>query len=267
VDPELKGLYRTRIQEVYRLMESAGLPVRFVPRQQLQGADGVTVLYLVGPCMMDTSLATALRGFVERGGTLIAEPGLGYRLANTWSPPVIPPEGLDAVFGIREHGLTQRHEPFPCKGVGGMPDGMFTTHQADLEAISAEVIAVFDDGAPAVTRQRCGMGSGIYLAGCPDAAQAAFARALLATARVKASALNGVEASPVPTLRLRLGISGDHAVLFWFNTGTAPATVRLSIEKMKALRLIAGGRCEGDSVVLPAGTVTIAVMPRTAIGG
>ena len=266
VDPEQDGLYLNRIQEIYRLMEVAGFPVRFIPRQDFQHADGVKVLYLVGPCMMDASLAAALRGFVEQGGTLIAEPGLGYRLANTWTPAVIPPYGLDEVFGVQERGMARRHEPFAFHGAAGIPDAAFTTHKVRLDVAGAEVLAVFEDGAPAVTRKRCGMGSGVYLAGCPDAGHAAFAIALLASAGVRPAAADVLDSKPSPFLRCRLGISGDQAVLFWFNMRPTPEIVRLSSEKMDDLRLITGGRREGGSIVLPAETVTIAVIPITAIG-
>jgi beta-galactosidase GanA len=265
VDPELKGLYLKRIHECYRLMESSGLPVRFVPRQDMSGTNGLKILYLVGPCMMDAGLATVLHGFVSQGGTVIAEPGLGYRLDNTWTPSVVPPEGLDGVFGIREGSLMVRGEPFAITGVGSMPDGMFVTHQSHLDVISADVIAVFGDGSPAVTRQRCGKGYAIYLAGCIDASSVLFAKAVLESAGVRAPAVNRVESSAHPMVRLRMGVSGDHAVLFWFNSGTSSASVRLTAGDTETMRLITGGKREGDSLVLPADSVTIAVMPRTAI--
>lgn len=267
VDPELNGLYRTRIQEVYRLMESAGLPVRFIPRQDFQRTDGLKVLYLVGPCLMDTSLAVAVREFVERGGTAIAEPGLGYRLGNTWTPPVVPPYGMDELFGVREQELTRRQEPFGFTGSAGMPDGVFATHRTSLEVADAAILAAFADGAPAVTRKRCGKGAAIYLAGCPEDGSTGLMNALLADAAVKPAAADLFDPTPSPSFRFRLGFSGDQALLFWFNTGQEPESVRLSHpEKMDALRLIWGGRREGDAVVLPARTVTIAMIPRTAIG-
>jgi beta-galactosidase len=77
--------------------------------------DDYDVLYLAYPAMLPASVAERLRGWVERGGTLISEGCPGYFGDAGRVGTVQPNHGLDVVFGAREE-----HVEFTPDILGGL---------------------------------------------------------------------------------------------------------------------------------------------------
>ena len=117
------------------------------------------LLYLPYPVMLRQATADALRRWVERGGTLVAEGCLGYFGDRVRVGTVQPNLGLDEVFGAREsyvefapdllEGLTF------STGEQTVPGGVFL--QA-YEPTDGEAVGWYEDGQVAVVDHGFGAG-------------------------------------------------------------------------------------------------------------
>jgi beta-galactosidase GanA len=119
-----------------------------------------------------------LRSFVEGGGTLIAEVGFGRYDERFYYNPVVPPFGLDELFGYREReslGLNPQPKPKDVPGSDQVyydPEIAFTlpvaarikghTYLAPLEVTSAETIATCR-GMKVAVRKHVGKGWVYYI--------------------------------------------------------------------------------------------------------
>jgi len=98
--------YKNSIKGYYAMLWASGLNVDFVPSQQFQKIakyPGVILPYFT---RLDKKKAYTLRRYVKNGGVVIADPGLGLRDDRNWVREVMPPFGLEEVFGVR-HGFLE----------------------------------------------------------------------------------------------------------------------------------------------------------------
>ncbi len=146
----------------------------------------IDVLYLPFPIMMTKELAVKIRDYVDGGGTVISEGGLGCYDHRTWFSPTIPGEGLDRLFGVKETEILPDRE--------GMPpfrDSFFEKHyNLDVDFLladgttgsfsgalfkrivqpkEAQVVGTYcENGKPAIFRNNVGKGTTYYLATHPS---------------------------------------------------------------------------------------------------
>ena len=88
-------------QGYYQALWNMDLFVDFVEPQSLSKRDYKVIIapwHLIGK----KSTLDYLRHFVEDGGTLLIETGFGMYDERFYYNPVVPPEGLDQLFGYRE---------------------------------------------------------------------------------------------------------------------------------------------------------------------
>lgn len=91
--------YAQSARGAYQGFFEAGLQPDWV---LIDHVDECAILYLPFPAMLPASAAERLRGWVERGGTLISEGCPGYFGDRGHVGTVQPDHGLDALFGARE---------------------------------------------------------------------------------------------------------------------------------------------------------------------
>jgi hypothetical protein len=133
------------------------------------------VLYVTDPCISRAAVAK-ITEWVMRGGHMYGSCAAGSR--NEFGEPAT---GLDKIFGVRTKGkITVQPGRYHIRGaLNGMKfiDKVRMNSQSSFGAIgikapitpapSARVIGKFDDGSPAVVRNRFGRGEAIYSATCP----------------------------------------------------------------------------------------------------
>jgi hypothetical protein len=126
-------------------------------------AAGYRALVLSVQVMMDEELAERLTEFVREGGLLMAESPFAEVDLSGRGLPGKPGCGLDRLFGVRI-AKTTRGDP----GVINTDAGVITGwgFHSEVQPDGAEVIGRFADGAPAVTRNKFGKGSAVFVGAC-----------------------------------------------------------------------------------------------------
>ncbi|MHB1462055.1 MAG: beta-galactosidase [Armatimonadota bacterium] len=180
------GMHDQAVQGVYQTLYNNNYRVRFIHPSDLQR--GIpqscrTVIYPF-PYVLDQPTADGLKLWVEQGGSLIGEAFFGNLVReNSMHSMTVPGYGFDEVFGARE-GVVQ---PFTAQadlyrggrelGMSQLGPIMTTTvdlpglaagHRAQgflvhipLIASSAQTLATFGDGSPAVTLNNYGKGQAV----------------------------------------------------------------------------------------------------------
>jgi len=108
------------------------LPIDFIEPASVENAHHKVLVvpwHLIGKA----ATAEALRRFAERGGTVILESGFGRFDERYYANPVVPPHGLDEVFGYRER------ESLAVKD-GKLPLGALEEAPSDAEAYEALMV-------------------------------------------------------------------------------------------------------------------------------
>ncbi|MEK7475748.1 MAG: beta-galactosidase [Candidatus Coatesbacteria bacterium] len=138
--------------------------VIFAGQVRAGGAGRHRALLLAAPVMMDRELASRLASFVSAGGLLIAESRFAEVDRNGGDLEVTPGFGLDRVFGVRTRpGDVSAGADILC---GKVPVSG-NVARSTLEPGRARVIGTFaGDGAPAVTANRHGKGTAVFLGAC-----------------------------------------------------------------------------------------------------
>lgn len=145
----------------YRLFWRNGLSVEFCDMEKLEDQDHHSPVMML-PCILDISKekATFLKEYVRRGGILIADARLG--IINEYG--CVPSEGvpgaeLSKLFGLREVDVSSG-ETIDF-GSGPMPTGFMTQKLAIGD--NTEVLAVMEDGSPAIVLHHYGEGTTLYV--------------------------------------------------------------------------------------------------------
>jgi hypothetical protein len=133
------------------------------------------VLVLPCPYYLNSDVADAVRRWVERGGTVIAEAYIaGWNAEADRHHSTIPGYGLHEVFGVRQRNAlpasTGGVEPGirlrMADNIDGLPAGLIATGTIVQETFfveEAEVLASYENGQPAATLARYGEGKAIAI--------------------------------------------------------------------------------------------------------
>lgn len=146
---------------------------------------GIDVLYLPIPIMLTVPLAQKIKAYVQAGGTVISEGGLGSYDHRTWFSPTIPGGGLEEVFSVKEEQVLPDREGMPYRGeplekhydlgiryvipgkCSGLMEGALFKRLA--KPVKAEPVGWFrESGQPALFRHRYGKGTAYYITTHPS---------------------------------------------------------------------------------------------------
>lgn len=164
MDAFLRGVQRfpAALAGWYRAFWSSGIPVGISELSMLDEKD-LAAPVLVLPSLISFSEADAqkLAGYVENGGTLIADARLG--VCDQWGDvraEGLPGRTLSPVFGVREIDVAG---PIDFHVDAQSLRGSFLSQILEV-AEGTEVLAATADGRPAVVANRFGRGRTIYFA-------------------------------------------------------------------------------------------------------
>jgi hypothetical protein len=171
---EMDGFYNSQWSDIYirslwalyETLRRKNIPVRLVPHQHLDSVlPSLKTFFLPGHGYMDAALAATLRRFVENGGHLIGQAGVGFRKENTWVSTVIPSHNLDKLFDVTERTRTFMDQLFPLLDSRRRVIDKLHGFKIDLECHDATAKAKFQDGAVALAAHPFGRGRTHYLGG------------------------------------------------------------------------------------------------------
>lgn len=158
------GKYAQAVRGTYKAFSQAGYQVDFA---QIDQISDYGLVYLPFPLMIESTSAEALTNYVKNGGVLISEAcpaqfgEAGYVQVDT------PGYGLDKIFGVHAlSGPETIHDVYPTIGWNGASVGC-VVHRQQFEVDSAEVLAEYSDGGPAVTVNSFGSGCAVLIGTYP----------------------------------------------------------------------------------------------------
>lgn len=159
-------LYAAGLSGAFQAAYRASIPVRFFHQDYIDELldSGIKTLYLPMPLVLNEHEVEVLRRFVEAGGTLVSEACPGLYREN----------------GILEQRSEALHRLFNLTHleIEASPDwGAVTARWLDCDTTftgrlyrqivkpgrGVSVLAAFEDGAPAVTEYRCGLGRAVWI--------------------------------------------------------------------------------------------------------
>jgi beta-galactosidase len=250
---------RDSLMGTYRAFFEQQVPVDFVDPVALDAPHlaQYKILFLPYPVMLSRSAAEAVKQYVARGGTAVAEARLAWNDERGYASPVIPGFGLDQVFGAREELIRPEDETQllieDATGLPGFKAGdavAMTAFEEDLTPVDGgRVMARFPDGKAAMVETAYGRGRAILIGSFAGLAyqrkhDSSTARLLVALAdaagierQVRISGQGSGE------LEVRRLTSGDRQFLFAFNHGSDAANAAISLRlpwKATARDLISG---------------------------
>jgi len=169
------GKYAQAVRGAYKALSQAGYQVDFVRPDQLEG---YPMVYLPFPLMIEEKTAKVLADYVRNGGVLISEACPAQFGNGGYVQVTTPGYGLHEVFGVKaESGPETVLENAPHI-VWNDKSVWCTVHRQQLVVQSAEVLAEYSDGGPAMTRNTFGNGKAVLIGtypglclewGCEDA--------------------------------------------------------------------------------------------------
>lgn len=136
----------------------------------IEDIDAYHTLYLPYPLLLRETSAQALRDWVRRGGTLIAEGCLGYFSETLTVQTTQPGSGFDQDCGVRERDVAfipdlSEDIWFEWRGQR-VPGALF---RQSFEPQGAQVLARYADQSAAVVQNTCGAGKIILIGTYPSA--------------------------------------------------------------------------------------------------
>jgi beta-galactosidase len=243
---EVAGIERDSLLGVHRALFPKNVPVDYVHIDHLQDRrlEQYKLVILPYPPMLPEASAAALREYVSRGGTLVAEARLGWNNERGYASERVPGLGLWEVVGAREAAIETAPNgrtvivwsgtDLPGVSEGERLPGRW--YKETLEPLSAQarVVARFEDGSPAAVMSAFGQGRTLMLGSClsaayqstPTAEAERFYAGLLAWAGIALP----VTVSGTP-LEVRYLESGGDTLMFVFNHGATPAQSDVSIRR------------------------------------
>ncbi len=164
----------------YRAMFEKNIQIDFVHTDEVVSglADQYKMIYLAYPLMLSEAVVVALRNYVQQGGILVSEARPAWNDERGYANDRIPGGELDEVFGCREKVLRSPEEirlEFDSKltGVfaplsGLSPKGSIYSEHLDVTKESAQVLARFPEGDPAVVVSEYGKGQAMLIGSFPS---------------------------------------------------------------------------------------------------
>jgi len=135
---------------------------------------GLRMVYLPYPILIDEAAASKISEFVEAGGTVVSEASLGKYRGNSFHSTRIPGSGLDEIFGIEEKHVGHAESvefAATTDTIPGLPRGSRACGWgvvAKLQTRSAQVLATQANGDPTLTLNSYGKGNALYIGTFPS---------------------------------------------------------------------------------------------------
>jgi hypothetical protein len=177
-------------------------------------------------------VASILEEYVRRGGTLLAEEGLGLRDKRYWMNPLAPGAGLERLFGAIQGKTVKSATPVELDYHGiRLP---IASRRAILEPVDCQVLATWPDGGAAAVTRTCGDGRALLFGFHPgqcyaEGAASSFVGIVSEWLREAgvASGSDVVDTSPDALVEWRLGSSLGRRILLLLNYEPEPQHVRV----------------------------------------
>ena len=254
----------------YQMLTDLGLSVGFVSEEMVIDGQLPKNAVLVAPSCMgaEGALYGALEGFVENGGTLLADFMFGMKDKYGFVPaPEKSKDVLDRVFGGVLYDLISDPGVFALYDGDLAPEGWFL--RITFKPDTAQVLARDGEGAAVVLRNRFGQGTAVRIGTTffqrymtkPLAKNLSFLRRLLPEALFAGIRLENAGNQ----LRLREMMSGDDRLLILLNSDerSASAVLNLGGAKGSLQSLTSGERyedCGNAPVQIPIGAGDVKVL-------
>lgn len=229
-DPVL--YYRNAHAGMYRMLTNGNYPVDYVSVTKPELFEQYKVLYFPYYTMLDHAIIPYLQKFLEKGGTLIADEGFGFRTQNTWMQPYDIDCKPLMTARMRER---RRRKDFITFGGAQLQTAPYRN---EYKVEDAEECLHFGDGSAAAWSVKYGKGK-IYLLGFSvgysyyetgDKSWLEMIDGLLKDAGVEkkayADAANGI-------YEKRL-LNGDKEIIFIFNAGEEEKQISIGADAVFA---------------------------------
>ncbi|MDF2923803.1 MAG: hypothetical protein K0R57_2717 [Paenibacillaceae bacterium] len=240
------SIYLDGLGGLYRVLWELNIPVRFVTAEDVLAGlpEADQTLFITGQLNMDRELADALKLFMEKGGTVVADGKFGevdnLGLLHRQQPggPLHGMLGVDLV-DVEPDGLEMEWHNGGELAVDGLK-GFFERKLLKPVGSAVEVAASYADGAPAITRSPCGHGHLLYIStllwyGYQQ--QQAPATKAFAARLAEVYGLKPQAELDAPSLKLAVleGEAGRLVFLFNYSTVTVDASLRLAVDWPEAV--------------------------------
>ncbi|MBI3651591.1 MAG: beta-galactosidase [Acidobacteria bacterium] len=157
----VKYTYKSALKGAYNLFWQAREPVDFVSTRELEKIFAYRLVYLPEMLIADERVAQILKEYVEQGGMLIAEEGLGLRDKRCWMSTRAPGAGLDELFGVLQIKTSILREPVAIEwNQLTLP---VTARRASLQASGGDTEAQWAEGGAAVVTSTSGKGKTLLM--------------------------------------------------------------------------------------------------------
>lgn len=245
---------RDSLMGLHRAFFEHQIPVDFVhPEDVAQGKlSQYRILFLPYPVMLARNVAAGVAGFVQGGGTAVAEARLAWNDDRGFASDVVPGFGLDEVFGAREKSIRPVEKPRLVieTSAGLMPqEPVFAqAFEEELEPLGkARVLARFVNRQPAMVENSYGKGKAILVGSFLGLAferhaSASTGQLLLALARhagvspeVEVNIAGTQNSSPeragqpAAEIEIRRLVSDQSQIVFAFNHAVTPMRATISV--------------------------------------
>jgi beta-galactosidase GanA len=218
----VKYAYKAALKGAYGLLWRTRTSLDFVSTRELEKIHAYRAVCLPAMFVADARVARILEEYVQSGGVLLAEEGLGLRDKRYWMSPVAPGWGLDRLFGVIQ-GKTVRSATPVELDYGGLRLPI-SSRRAVLEPGDCQVLATWPDGGAAAVTRACGSGRTFMFGFHPGHCYAetgasgfvAMANEWLHEAGITPG-IDVVDAPPEALVEWRLGTSLGRRILFLLN--------------------------------------------------
>lgn len=240
----------------YRYFAENNIPVDFIHRRDLESSDlsQYKLIIVPYPLMFSQRAADGLKRFVEKGGKVLAEARLAWNNERGFAASVIPGMGLHEVFGAKEaaikmsDGVALRFTDFGKNVLGGvdlkdnLQGGYFAESLEILPGNSAQVLARFEDGMPAIILNHYGQGAtilvgtflGVFNYSALHDANARFLLALLDWAGIERPFTFELRPQDEAPLDIQLKIHPEGTLVFVINHSQVAKEVKITLPNQSA---------------------------------
>ncbi len=210
----------------YRFFLENNIPVDFIHRRDLkkEGLSSYKLLIVPYPLMFTQEGADALKQYVERGGLVVSEARLAWNDERGFAASVIPGMGLSEVFGVEETNIRMNekvemrisesdHAALNLLKPGDLLRGAyFAETLTPLKSANSQILAILDDGFPAMVASRygkgetIGIGSFLGMANHPiaDENNNRFLRGLMDWAKISRPFTSSLDGNAEASVEIRL---------------------------------------------------------------
>ena len=244
-------LYKKALVGVYTLFRELGIVPQWVDTRQLkERMNSLKLLYLPETFILMEDSAEEIKKFIENGGSVIAEEGVGLRSENTWLNTQCPGGRLGEIFGVKinERVAADKEQGGRLNLFGrSIPAGGYLSY---LQPRGSEIHGCWENGRTGATRKGNAIFIGTSLgASFHDNYQALYEDYV----HIMLSMLDscGIHLAYNPSdrgLYIRKLTDGDKVILFAFNRSGEARKIALS-KDIKIIREICTGGTDTTSEI------------------